>query len=258
MFSSPILAAKRHASGTSTLLDFGVYRSLYVATVAVLLVVLLLGYNSSSGSSRGSSSTAYVVAPPRFIASDTSQAAPGVQQTTPAAAAPAPPAKKDASIIVVVTTKVSSKDRRAWLRKQFKRNVELLRQKNPAAADAVVLKFAMGSLGLSDEHRNLTQAEQQEHGDLLMLNIIDTNTPDPPPDGVETATALKVVHSAIWAVDNYNFPWFVRLGDDSYFRVDHFLLNVASTLSKTKLVFGYAGGSPLLLVGVMLVASQWW
>jgi hypothetical protein len=155
----------------------------------------------------------------------------------------AAPARRDASIVVVVTTKASSKDRRDWLRQQFKRNVELLRQKDPAAASGVVLKFALGSRGLSDRGRNWTRAEQQEHGDLLMLDIIDVNTPDPPPDGEDTATALKVVHSAMWAVRHYNFPWFVRLGDDSYFRVDHFLLNVASTLSRTKLVFGYAGRS---------------
>jgi hypothetical protein len=251
---------------SSTALDCGLYKGLYLTTVAVLLVLLLLGVHSqgkpcdcSKGGSSRDGSTPYIVTP-RVTAPDSSQAAaPAVQQTpTPAPPAiPAPPAKKDASIIVVVTTKASSRDRRSWLRKQFKRNVELLRQKNSAAADTVVFKFALGSIGLSDEHRNWTQTEQKEHGDLLMLDIIDTNTPDPPPDGVETATALKVVHSAIWAVDNYNFPWFVRLGDDSYFRVDHFLLNVASTLSKTKLVFGYAGG-PLMLVVVVVGCSMQW
>jgi hypothetical protein len=39
--------------------------------------------------------------------------------------------------------------------------------------------------------------------------------------------------------------------------VDHFLLNVASTLSKTKLVFGYAGG-PMMLVVVVVGSSMQW
>lgn len=149
-------------------------------------------------------------------------------------------AKQAASIVVAVTSAAGNIDRRRWLRNQFRRNVELLQHKDPAAARGVVLKFVVGNVGLSDEAHSWIAAEQQEHGDLLILDIIDVNVPDPPPDGVETATALKVAHSTAWAVQHYDFPWFVRLGDDAYFRVDHFLLNVAPTLSRNGLMFGYA------------------
>lgn len=55
--------------------------------------------------------------------------------------------KKNASIFMAVTTKASSWKRRTWLRNQFHRNVELLRQQDPAAADGVVLRFIVGSIG---------------------------------------------------------------------------------------------------------------
>jgi hypothetical protein len=55
--------------------------------------------------------------------------------------------KKNASIIVAVTTKASSWKRRTWLRRQFHRNVALLRKQDPAAADGVVLRFVVGNIG---------------------------------------------------------------------------------------------------------------
>lgn len=55
--------------------------------------------------------------------------------------------KKTASIVVVVTSKASSWERRTWLRDQFHKNVELLRKEDPAAADGVVLRFAVGNIG---------------------------------------------------------------------------------------------------------------
>lgn len=56
-------------------------------------------------------------------------------------------AKLQASIIVMVTSKESSRDRRSWLRTQLKRNLALLRKQDPAAADGVVIKFAIGNKG---------------------------------------------------------------------------------------------------------------
>lgn len=69
-------------------------------------------------------------------------------------------AKQQASIVVFVTTKDSSTDRRSWLRNQFKRNVALLRKQDPAAADGVVLVFAIGSRGLGSG-RPCTACENQ-------------------------------------------------------------------------------------------------
>lgn len=57
-------------------------------------------------------------------------------------------AKQQASIVVVVTSKDSSRDRRTWLREQFKRNVDLLRKRDAAAAAGVIMKFAVGSQGM--------------------------------------------------------------------------------------------------------------
>jgi hypothetical protein len=55
--------------------------------------------------------------------------------------------KQEASIIVVVTSKASSSARRSWFREQFKKNVALIRKQNPAAADGVVMRFAVGNQG---------------------------------------------------------------------------------------------------------------
>jgi hypothetical protein len=56
-------------------------------------------------------------------------------------------AKQQASIVIVVTSKESSLDRRSWLRNQFMRNLGLLHQQDEAAAESVVMKFAIGSQG---------------------------------------------------------------------------------------------------------------
>lgn len=102
------------------------------------------------------------------------------------------------------------------------------------------MAFSLDCAGLSAEGLQQLHTEQQQHGDILLLDIIDPNDPDPPlNDSDKTATFLKVVYSVKWAVQHYTFPWLVRLADDSYFRVDHFLLNVASSLQKDKLVLGY-------------------
>jgi hypothetical protein len=109
-----------------------------------------------------------------------------------------------------------------------------------------------GYAGLSDQERQQLQHEQQQYGDILFLDVIDTNDPDPPPnDSDATASSLKVVYGAKWAVEHYNFPWFVRLGDDTYFRVDHFLLTVASKLDKHKLVLGYRGKPSFAKTGIL-------
>jgi hypothetical protein len=101
------------------------------------------------------------------------------------------------------------------------------------------------------------QAEQQEHGDILMLDTIDSNTPDPPPNDGETATALKVVYGVKWAVDNYEFLWFVRLGDDAYFRVDYFLLSAAIKLEKEKLLLGSPGACVSAMLHSSFAAQAW-
>jgi hypothetical protein len=116
--------------------------------------------------------------------------------------------KQQASIVVTVPAKADSHQRRGWQRAQWARNVELLRRQDPAAADSAVFKFIVGLQGLSEAAAALVRAEQQQHGDMLLLpHTIDTNVPDPPPEGTDTATVLKVIAGATWATQHFTFPW---------------------------------------------------
>jgi hypothetical protein len=66
--------------------------------------------------------------------------------------------------------------------------------------------------GLPNSSRDQLQGEEREHGDILMLVIIDANTPDPPPrDSDETATSLKVVYGVKWAVSTTPSPGWCAL-----------------------------------------------
>lgn len=85
-------------------------------------------------------------------------------------------------------------------------------------------------------------AEAQEYGDILLLDIPDCDDPDPPPPGTDSATSLKVVHSMAWAVKHYNFDYFIRIGDDTYLRINYFPADVAPSLPKGRMLLGYCEG----------------
>eukprot|EP00877_Chromochloris_zofingiensis_P005839 jgi/Chrzof1/15256/UNPLg00650.t1 len=69
----------------------------------------------------------------------------------------------------------------------------------------------------------MLDAEQRSYGDILLLPTPDLDSPDPPPSGQDSATTLKVMYALKWATERYHFNYFVRLGDDAFFRVDYFL-----------------------------------
>jgi hypothetical protein len=145
-----------------------------------------------------------------------------------------------ASIIVAITSKASSYDRRTWMRDQLSHSINLLARANPQAASSAVIVFVIGTkLMPEDILRNVT-AEMDEHKDMLMLpDTPDADNPDPPLPGTDSATCLKVLRAAAWAVDHYAFPFFVRLGDDSFFRLDYFLTKAANSLPRSNLLLGY-------------------
>jgi hypothetical protein len=145
-----------------------------------------------------------------------------------------------ASIIVAITSKASSINRRTWMRQQLSHSLKLLARSDPHAASRAVVVFVIGTKFMPAHVLGDLIAEMADHKDMLMLpDTPDADNPDPPLPGNDSATCLKVLRSAAWALDKYTFPFFVRLGDDSYFRIDYFLSQVADSLPRSNLLLGY-------------------
>lgn len=161
---------------------------------------------------------------------------------------PGPARPPSASIVIAVTSKASSQKRRAWMRRQHASALARLQTSGDpvaaAAGEAVVTRFVLGAHGLRDADLEAVTAENATHGDLLLLPVPDVDDPDPPVDRrAASATTLKVAHAAEWATRQYTaFPWFVRLGDDSYFRFDYFLQHAAGDLPMSGMLLGYCDG----------------
>lgn len=128
------------------------------------------------------------------------------------------------SLIVVATSATPWVDRRDRIRAQFPRNVGLIEKPERS----VILKFALGTQDQDAVARVSARVEAEKHHDILLLPCLDLD------DSLNhignwhlaagpSATTRKVMLSVQWAVQNYNFDYFFRLGDDSYFRVDRFI-----------------------------------
>ena len=129
-------------------------------------------------------------------------------------------------MVAVVTSPADRPDRRSWQREQWAKNTDLLRQSLPPGTSApeLILKFAVGGGSGTSSVRPDISAEDQEFGDMLLLHDVkdlDTEEEDAHYDWHNTsATTEKVLYSIQWAVETCHFQYFVRLGDDSYFRPD--------------------------------------
>jgi hypothetical protein len=142
--------------------------------------------------------------------------------------------KINASWVVLVTNPASSVQRRQWLRAQWARSLGLIAKDQQTQ---VVMKFFVGNTTLSPDERDIVQAEHAAFGDILLLEVADRDNPDPPPPGSGSATTLKVMHGMRWAVEHFQFDYFVRLGDDSYLRID-FLLELSKGWPREKMYRG--------------------
>lgn len=128
------------------------------------------------------------------------------------------------SVVVVATSATPWIDRRDRIRAQFPKNVELIQQPRRS----VILKFALGTQEQDAVALASIKTESEKYHDILLFPCLDLD------DSLNhignwhlaagpSATTNKVMLSIQWAVQSYNFDYFFRLGDDSYFRVDHFI-----------------------------------
>mmetsp|Transcript_10502 Transcript_10502/g.39048 ORF Transcript_10502/g.39048 Transcript_10502/m.39048 type:complete len:439 (-) Transcript_10502:312-1628(-) len=152
--------------------------------------------------------------------------------------------KQKTRLIAFVTTS-SNYDKMARLRKQWQRNLKLL----PKETDAKLF-FVVGDLDMNFNMRPPSELKKlkklnETTGDILIARgVTDTQKaiggfcPVVP----VSSTTQKVLWAVKWAVRNYQFDYFARVGDDAYFRVDHFLQNVAPTQPNEKLYMGHFFG----------------
>ena len=129
------------------------------------------------------------------------------------------------SVVVVVTSAAGWVDRRQRIRHQFPRNLRLVLS---SEENSVVLKFAIGTEGVRKDVIDMVKLEAGNFSDILFFECVDEDGDLKHPhlwrrDAGVSSTTSKVLLSVQWAVQHYDFQYFFRLGDDSYFRIDKFL-----------------------------------
>ena len=104
-------------------------------------------------------------------------------------------------------------------------------------AARVELRFVIGTEAMPADQLAAVAAEAAAYRDMLLIDAPDKDEGQP---RVRSATTLKVMHSMRYAVNNYVFDWFARIGDDAYFRVDYFAeLALEHTYPKEWAYVGY-------------------
>lgn len=129
------------------------------------------------------------------------------------------------SVVVIATSTVGWADRRERIRVQFPKNKHLLPREKEGSA---VLKFALGTQGLSRDRLQEARTEAANFPDVLLFDCLDEDNELKHPhlwrqEAGPSSTTSKVLLSVQWAVRHFDFEYFFRLGDDSYFRIDKFL-----------------------------------
>ena len=78
--------------------------------------------------------------------------------------------REPAFMVAAVTSPASSHDRRSWIRQQWARNIALLHSDNATSTPPrIVMKFAVGVNDSSREALAALHKEEEEWGDILLL-----------------------------------------------------------------------------------------
>ena len=107
-------------------------------------------------------------------------------------------------IIVLSTCSEGGRDARDTIRKTW---VQDCHNKVPP----VLVKFSIGTVGLSSSEIGNLTAEDKVHGDLLLL----TNLHD-----AYSNITRKVLYSFVWADQNVNFSYLLKVDDDTFIYMD--------------------------------------
>ena len=141
------------------------------------------------------------------------------------------------SVVVVATSAAGWYDRRERIRTQLPRNLRLIPEIDESS---VLFKFALGRQGPTPDVMSNVTSESETFQDILLFDCLDED------DTLNiqanwnlaagvSATTSKVMLSVKWAVRHFDFDYFFRLGDDSYFRVDKFMSMISQQQVPSKL-----------------------
>ena len=112
------------------------------------------------------------------------------------------------SLVLIVVLSTSTKGGRAardTIRKTWAQDCH---NRTPS----IVVKFSIGTFGLSPSEVDNLAAEDQVHGDLLLLEILhDTNS----------NLTRKVLYSFLWADQNLNFSYLLKIDHNTFVFVDN-------------------------------------
>lgn len=129
------------------------------------------------------------------------------------------------TLIIIVLTSLNSKERRDAIRKTWYSNDELKSE--------VLLKFVLGTMGITEDDRDRLQKENEEHKDLLLLT-----------DLVDSFANLtrKVLGSFVWAAKNVQFSYLLKCDDDTYVVLKTLLDELKHRTSTKSYYWGFFDG----------------
>ena len=102
-------------------------------------------------------------------------------------------------LVVIVLTSLGNKQRRDIIRQTWYPSDEMKKE--------VLLKFALGTMGMAEDDYSRIQKENEEHNDLLLLiDLVDSFA----------NLTRKVLSSFVWTTKNVQFSYFLKCDDDTF------------------------------------------
>jgi hypothetical protein len=110
----------------------------------------------------------------------------------------------------------------------------------------IVIRFFVGRNGR--KFLPAIHTENAQYDDIVMLNCSDYDGPaDKSLYPLESATTVKVILAIQYALQHFTFKYFARVGDDTFFRFDAYLMRESLPVIKT--ITGYITRNTLPVCG---------
>lgn len=129
-------------------------------------------------------------------------------------------------ILVLSSPSTSSRGRRDVARQTWIKD-------NRGLESSVLVKFAIGTQGLSRSDLDSLSTEQKDNSDILLLPNLEESY---------TNLTRKVLYSFVRLVKEYTFSYLLKCDDDSYVRQDKVAKELEKRNSKTSFYWGFFDG----------------
>ena len=130
-------------------------------------------------------------------------------------------------LVVIVLSVIHSKDRRDAIRNTWMKDYQ--EKESP-----VLVKFAIGTSGMSPSDLTTLAAEEETYHDLLLLHNLKDSYGN---------LARKVLYSFVWADRNLKFSYLMKCDDDTFLLLNLIVKELSSRTSKRGLYWGYFAGN---------------